>query len=63
LNDGLNTNQDTDFKEKNNSVTFSMDYEDQLNEKISIEIGLKTNLKSFSTDYNYLQQLYNNKYR
>ena len=61
-NDGLNTNQDTDFKEKNNSVTFSMDYEDQINEKISVEIGLKTNLKSFSTNYNYLQQLYNNKY-
>lgn len=62
LNDDLNTNQDTDFKEKNNSVTFSMDYEDQINEKISIETGFKTNLKSFSTDYNYLQQLYNNKY-
>ena len=62
LNDDLNTNQDTDFKEKINSVTFSMDYEDQINEKISIETGFKTNLKSFSTDYNYLQQLYNNKY-
>ena len=60
--DDLNTNQDTDFNEKNNSITFSIDYEDQINEKISVETGFKTNLKSFSTDYNYLQQLYNNKY-
>jgi outer membrane cobalamin receptor len=62
LNDDLNTNQDTDFIEKNNSITFSVDYEDKINEKISIETGFKTNLKSFSTDYNYLQQLYVNNY-
>jgi len=62
LNDDLNTNQDTDFIEKNNSITFSVDYEDKINEKISIETGFKTNLKSFSIDYNYLQQLYVNNY-
>ena len=62
LNDDLNTNQDTDFIEKNNSITFSVDYEDKINDKISIETGFKTNLKSFSTDYNYLQQLYVNNY-
>ena len=53
---------DTDFKEKNNSQTFRLDYEDGLNDKLSIETGFKTTLKSFSTDYTYLNQLYINDY-
>jgi hypothetical protein len=53
---------DTDFKEKNNSQTFRLDYEDGLSDKLSIETGFKTTLKSFSTDYTYLNQLYNNDY-
>ena len=53
---------DTDFKEKNESQTFRIDYEDGLNEALSIEIGMKATLKSFSTDYSYLDQLYINKY-
>ncbi len=39
---------DTDFKEKNESQTFRIDYEDGLNEALSIEIGMKATLKSFS---------------
>ena len=53
---------DTEFKEKNNSLTFRIDYEDELNEKTAIETGVKATLKSFSTDYNYLDQLYINNY-
>ena len=53
---------DTDFKEKNNSQTFRLDYEDGLSDKLSIEAGFKTTLKSFSTDYTYLNQLYINGY-
>ena len=53
---------DTDFKEKNNSQTFRLDYEDGLSDKLSIETGFKTTLKSFSTDYTYLNQLYINDY-
>ena len=53
---------DTDFKEKNESQTFRIDYEDGLNEALSIEIGMKATLKSFSTDYSYLDQLYINNY-
>jgi hypothetical protein len=53
---------DTDFKEKNNSQTFRLDYEDGLSDKLSIEAGFKTTLKSFSTDYTYLNQLYINDY-
>ena len=53
---------DTDFKEKNNSQTFRIDYEDGLSDKLSIETGFKTTLKSFSTDYTYLNQLYINDY-
>ncbi len=58
----FSSNTDTDVKEKNNSTTFRIDYEDKLNEKTSIETGLKATLKSFSTDYNYLEQLYINNY-
>ena len=58
--DELRTMSDTDVKEKNNSTTFRVDYEDELNEKIYIETGAKATLKSFSTDYNYLRQLYIN---
>ena len=53
---------DTDFKEKNESQTFRIDYEDGLSEALSIEIGMKATLKSFSTDYSYLDQLYINNY-
>ena len=53
---------DTDFKEDNQSQTFRVDYEDKVNEKFSIETGLKATLKSFSTDYNYLEKLYINDY-
>ncbi len=53
---------DTDFKEKNESQTFRVDYEDGLSDKLSIETGIKATLKSFSTDYNYLEQLYINNY-
>ena len=53
---------DTDFKEKNESQTFRVDYEDGLSEKLSIETGMKATLKSFSTDYTYLDQLYINDY-
>ena len=58
----FSSNTDTDVKEKNNSTTFRIDYEDKLTEKTSIETGLKATLKSFSTDYNYLEQLYINNY-
>ena len=58
----FSSNTDTDVKEKNNSTTFRIDYEDKLTEKTSIETGLKATLKSFSTDYNYLEQLYINSY-
>ena len=53
---------DTEFKEKNNSLTFRIDYEDELNEKTAIETGVKATMKSFSIDYNYLDQLYINNY-
>ena len=53
---------DTEFKEKNESQTFRIDYEDDLNEALSIETGIKATMKSFSTDYNYLEQLYSNNY-
>jgi len=53
---------DTDYKENNQSQTFRIDYEDKVNEKLSIEAGLKSTLKSFSTDYNYLEKLYINDY-
>ena len=53
---------DTDFKEKNESQTFRVDYEDGLSDRLSIETGIKATLKSFSTDYNYLEQLYINNY-
>ena len=53
---------DTEFKEKNESQTFRIDYEDDLNEALSIETGVKATLKSFSIDYNYLKQLYINNY-
>tara|TARA_B110000196_G_scaffold122956_1_gene106644 strand:+ start:842 stop:3379 length:2538 start_codon:yes stop_codon:yes gene_type:complete len=53
---------DTEFKEENNSLTFRVDYEDELNEKASIETGIKATIKSFSTDYDYLDQLYLSKY-
>ena len=59
----FSSNTDTDVKEKNNSTTFRIDYEDKLTEKTSIETGLKATLKSFSTDYNYLEQLYINNYK
>ena len=58
----FSSNTDTDVKEKNNSTTFRIDYEDKLTEKTSIETGLKATLKSFSTDFNYLEQLYINNY-
>ena len=58
----LGTSSDTDVKEKNESQTLRIDYEDDLSETLSIETGLKATLKSFSTDYNYLEQLYNNNY-
>ena len=58
----LGTNSDTDVKEKNESQTFRIDYEDDLSEALSIETGVKATLKSFSTDYNYLEQLYINSY-
>jgi len=38
---------DTEFKEKNNSLTFRIDYEDELNEKTAIETGVKATLKIF----------------
>ena len=55
-------NTDTDFKEKNESQTFRVDYEDGLSDRLSIETGMKATLKSFSTDYTYLDQLYINDY-
>ncbi|MDG1847267.1 MAG: TonB-dependent receptor, partial [Candidatus Marinimicrobia bacterium] len=58
----LGTNSDTDVKEKNESQTLRIDYEDDLNEGLSIETGIKATLKSYSTDYNYLEKLYNNDY-
>ena len=58
----LGTNSDTDVKEKNESQTLRIDYEDDLSESLSIETGVKATLKSFSTDYNYLEQLYINNY-
>ena len=58
----LGTSSDTDVKEKNESQTLRIDYEDDLNEGLSIETGIKATLKSFSTDYNYLEKLYNNDY-
>jgi len=58
----LSTNSDTDVKEKNESQTLRIDYEDDLSESLSIETGVKATLKSFSTDYNYLEKLYNNDY-
>ena len=60
--DDLSNNSDTDVKEKNNSTTFRIDYEDDISEVLSIETGVKATLKSFSTDYNYLEQLYINNY-
>ena len=60
--DDLNNNSDTNVKEKNESQTFRVDYEDDLSEDLSIETGVKATLKSFSTDYNYLEQLYINNY-
>ena len=59
---GHSHEHDTEFKENNNSITVTVDYEDQLNEKMFIETGFKSTLKSFSTDYNYLEQLYINNY-
>ena len=53
---------DTDFKEKNESQTFRVDYEDGLSERLSIETGMKATLKSYSTDYSYLDKLYINNY-
>ncbi len=58
----LNNNSDTDVKEKNESQTLRIDYEDDLSENLSIETGVKATLKSFSTNYNYLEQLYINNY-
>ena len=55
-------NTDTDFKEKIESQTFRVDYEDGLSDRLSIETGMKATLKSFSTDYTYLDQLYINDY-
>ncbi|MFL3013469.1 MAG: TonB-dependent receptor domain-containing protein, partial [Candidatus Neomarinimicrobiota bacterium] len=55
-------NTDTDFKEKIESQTFRVDYEDGLSDRLSIEAGMKATLKSFSTDYSYLDQLYINDY-
>ena len=62
IDDFNSSNTDTDFKEKNESQTFRIDYEDGLSEALSIEIGMKATLKSFSTDYSYLDQLYINNY-
>ena len=59
---GHSHEHDTEFKENNNSITVTVDYEDQLNEKMFIETGFKSTLRSFSTDYNYLEQLYINNY-
>ena len=53
---------DTDFKEKNESQTFRIDYEDGLSDRLSIETGIKATLKSYSTDYSYLDKLYINDY-
>ena len=62
IDDFSSGNTDTDFKEKNQSQTFRVDYEDELGEKLSIETGIKATLKSFSTDYSYLEKLYINDY-
>ena len=53
---------DTDFKEKNNSQTYRVDYEDGLSDRLSIETGMKATLKSYSTDYSYRDKLYINNY-
>ena len=52
----------TTAKEKNDNLTISLDYEDELNDKLAIEVGAKTTLRDFGTDLTYLGQLYNNSY-
>ena len=59
---GHSHDHDTRFKENNNSIVIAVDYEDQVNERLFIETGFKSTLKSFLTDYHYLERLYINDY-
>lgn len=54
--------EETEAEEANNSLEVSVDYEDKLNDRFSIETGGKADLRSYGTTLSYLLQPYKNQY-
>jgi len=54
--------EETEAVEANNSLEVSVDYEDKLNDRFSIETGGKADLRSYGTTLSYLLQPYKNQY-
>ena len=48
--------------EDNTNITVALDYEDEYNDKLGIEIGTKFTIRNFGKDLNYLNDKYDNDY-